>query len=149
MSDLDQPDQSGFAAGPRRSVQRSIFFSAIERYGNLVLFLATTAVLARLLTPAEFGIYAVVNAITAVVAASFQEFGGANYLIQKRDLSRADVRSAFTVTFAISAVIGLALLALSGVLSQLFGQESLRKGIAVSALSFLLVPFSGTITGLF
>ena len=149
MSDLDQPDPSGTAPGSQRSVHRSIFFSAIERYGNLVLFLVTTAVLARLLTPTEFGIYAVVNAVTAVVAASFQEFGGANYLIQKRELSRASVQTAFTVTLGISALIGLALLALSGVLSQLFEQESLQKGIAVSALSFLLVPFSGTITGLF
>ena len=128
---------------------RSIFFSALERYGNLVVFLISTAVLARLLTPAEFGIYAVVNAVTAVVAASFQEFGGANYLIQKCDLSRDSVRTAFTVTFGISALIGLTLLGLSEPLSQLFGQESLRKGIAVSTLSFLLVPFSGTVTGLF
>jgi O-antigen/teichoic acid export membrane protein len=149
MSDLDQPDPSSITPGSQRTVQRSIFFSAVERYGNLVLFLVTTAVLARLLTPAEFGIYAVVNAVTAVVAASFQEFGGANYLIQKRELSRADVRTAFTVTFGISALIGLALLALSDALSQLFEQESLREGIAVSALSYLLVPFSGTVTGLF
>ena len=41
------------------------------------------------------------------------------------------------------------MLALSGALSQLFDQESLQKGIAVSALSYLLVPFSGTVTGLF
>ncbi|WP_051379826.1 oligosaccharide flippase family protein [Bradyrhizobium murdochi] len=149
MSGLDQPDPSSVAPGSQRSVHRSIIFSAIERYGNLVLFLVTVAVLARLLTPAEFGIYAVVNAATAVVAASFQEFGGANYLIQKRELSRASVQTAFTVTFGISALVGLALLALSGVLSQLFEQESLQKGIAVSALNFLLVPFSGTITGLF
>jgi O-antigen/teichoic acid export membrane protein len=149
MSDLNQPDASNIVRGPQRSVQRSIFFSAIERYGNLVLFLVTTAVLARLLTPAEFGIYAVVNALTAVVAASFQEFGGANYLIQKRELSRAGVRTAFTVTFGISVLIGLALLALSEALSQLFEQEGLRKGVAASALSYLLVPFSGTVTGLF
>ncbi|MGX9429220.1 MULTISPECIES: oligosaccharide flippase family protein [Bradyrhizobium] len=149
MKGLDQPGPSGTAPGSRRSVQRSIFFSAIERYGNLVVFLVTTAVLARLLTPAEFGIYAVVNAVTAVVVASFQEFGGANYLVQKRELSRASVQTAFTVTFGISALTGLVLLALSGVLSQLFDQESLQKGIAVSALSFLLAPFSGTITGLF
>ena len=149
MGDLDQPDPPRIASGSQHSVQRSIAFSAIERYGNLGLFLVTTAVLARLLTPAEFGIYAVVNAVTAVVAASFQEFGGANYLIQKRELSRASVQAAFTVTFCISALIGVVLLALSGVLSELFGQESLQKGLAVSSLSFLLVPFSGTITGLF
>jgi len=57
MSDLDQPDPSSIAPGTQRSVQRSIFFSAVERYGNLVLFLVTTAALARLLTPVEFGLY--------------------------------------------------------------------------------------------
>ncbi len=68
------------------SVQRSIFFSAIERYGGLLLFFISTAILSRLLTPTEFGIYAVVNAVVAIFAASFQEFGGANYLIQKAGL---------------------------------------------------------------
>ena len=42
MSDLDQPDPSGIAPGSQRSVQRSILFSAVERYGNLVLFLVTS-----------------------------------------------------------------------------------------------------------
>ena len=65
-------------------VRRSILFSALERYGGLIFFLASTAILSRLLTPQEFGIYAVINAITAVIAASFQEFGGANYLSKSR-----------------------------------------------------------------
>ena len=43
------------------SVQRAIFFSAVERYASVVLFFVSTAVLARLLTPKEFGIYAVVT----------------------------------------------------------------------------------------
>ena len=71
------------------SIHRSIFFSAVERYGSLLLFLFSTAVLSRLLTPVEFGIYAVINAVVAVISASFQEFGGANYLIQKKVLSEA------------------------------------------------------------
>src|SRR5882762_6553789 len=149
MSDLDQPDPSSIAPVSQRSVQRSIFFSAVERYGNLVLFLVTTAVLARLLTPPEFGVYAVASAVTGVVAASFQEFGGANYLIQKRELSRAGVRTAFTITLAIAVLIWLSLLALSNILSELFEQTGMRRAIAVSALAFLLVPFHGTISGLF
>jgi O-antigen/teichoic acid export membrane protein len=131
------------------SVRRSIFFSAAERYASLVLFFVATAVLSRLLTPKEFGIYAVVNALTAVIAASFQEFGGANYLIQRRELSRANVRTAFTIMLGISALIGVALFALADALSQFFEQDSLRSGIAVSALNFLLVPFSGTVSALF
>ncbi|OSI60605.1 polysaccharide biosynthesis protein [Bradyrhizobium canariense] len=130
------------------SVQRSILFSAADRYGSLGLFIVATAVLARLLSPAEFGVYAVVNAITAVIGASFQEFGGGNYLIQKRDLSAADVGSAFTITLGISVAIALLLFVLAGPLSDLFAQEKLKRGIEVSALNFLLAPISGTISAL-
>ncbi|MCK1535432.1 MULTISPECIES: oligosaccharide flippase family protein [unclassified Bradyrhizobium] len=130
------------------SVHRSILLSAADRYGSFVLFIGATAVLSRLLSPVEFGVYAVVNAVTAVIAASFQEFGGGNYLIQKRELSPADVRSAFTITLAISVAIAFLLFVLAGSLSGLFGQEHLKGGIEISALNFLLVPFSGTVSAL-
>jgi O-antigen/teichoic acid export membrane protein len=131
------------------SVQRSIFFSAVDRYASLALFFVATAVLSRLLSPAEFGTYAVVTALTTVIAASFQEFGGANYLIQKHELSRASVRTAFTITLGFSALIGMFLFASGGALSRFFQQDSLTDGIAVSALNFLLVPFSSTVSALF
>jgi O-antigen/teichoic acid export membrane protein len=131
------------------SVPRSIFFSAVERYASLALFFVSTAVLSRLLTPKEFGTYAVVGALTAVIAASFQEFGGANYLIQKRELSRASIQTAFTVTMAISVLVGVILCALAAPLSRLFEQDNLAGGIMVSAISFLFSPFSGTLTALF
>jgi O-antigen/teichoic acid export membrane protein len=129
-------------------VQRSILFSATERYGSLLLFIVATAVLSRLLSPQEFGVFAVVNAVTAVIAASFQEFGGPNYLIQKRELSPRDVGSAFTITFGISVAIALLLFVLAHTLSQIFGQNDLQRGIEVSALNFLVTPISGTISAL-
>src|ERR1700681_2377409 len=98
------------------SIQRSIFFSALERYGSFVLFFVSTAVLSRLLAPGGFGIYAVINAIVAVINASFQEFGGANYLIQKKSLSQQNIRTAFTITFCISIIIGLTLFVCSDAL---------------------------------
>ncbi|CAI0342951.1 Membrane protein involved in the export of O-antigen and teichoic acid [Hyphomicrobiales bacterium] len=130
-------------------VQRSILFSAVERYASVLLSFLATAILSRLLTPAEFGTYAVVSALTAVIAAAFQEFGGANYLIQKKDLSPDSIRTAFTVTFVICTLVGIALYSLAGPVAQYFGQDGLRAGIAVSALNFLIVPFSGTLAALF
>lgn len=130
------------------SVQRSILFSASERYGSVLLFIVATAILSRLLSPQEFGVFAVVNAVTAVIAASFQEFGGATYLIQKRELSPKDVGSAFTITFGISVAIAVLLFVLAHALSQIFGQDSLQRGIEVSALNFLVAPVSGTISAL-
>lgn len=137
------------SCSPMKSVQHSIFFSAVERYASGALFFVTTAILSRLLTPNEFGTFAVVNAISALTAVSFQEFGGANYLIQKRELSRANVRTAFTVTLGLSVPIGAVLFVSAGALSRFFGQESLTNGVAVSALNFLAFPFSGTLSALY
>lgn len=131
------------------SIHRSIFFSAVERYGTLLLFLFSTAVLSRLLEPSEFGIYAVINAVVAVIAASFQEFGGANYLIQKKVLSERNIRTAFTITFCISIIIGLTLFICSDALVWFFRQDGLKAGIAVSTLNFALTPFSVVISALF
>jgi O-antigen/teichoic acid export membrane protein len=130
------------------SVHRSIFFSAAERYASVVLFFISTGVLSRLLTPKEFGIYAVVNALTTVVAVSSQEFGGANYLIQKGELSEGNIRTAFTITLCLSVTIGVGFLLLGGVLGTLFGEEGLRTAIAIAAINFAITPFSTTITAL-
>ena len=102
-----------------------------------------------MLTPEEFGIYALINALTAVAAASFQEFGGANYLIQKPSLSEQNIRTAFTITFCLSALFAAALFELRDVAAWFFSQEGLKIGIAVSTLNFLLSPFSMTISALF
>jgi O-antigen/teichoic acid export membrane protein len=131
------------------SIHRSIFFSALERYGSLALLLLSTAVLSRLLAPGEFGIYAVISAIVTVITASFQEFGGANYLIQKKALSSQNIRTAFTITFCISIMIGAALFMGRGALVWFFKQDGLKNGIAVSTLSFALTPFSMTLSALF
>lgn len=131
------------------AVHRSIFFSAVERYGGLVLSVITTAVMARLLRPEEFGVYAVVSAIVAVITAFFQEFGGANYLIQKTLLSTRDIRTAFTITFCISLPIGLALAAAGNAFADFFQQDGLKSGITVVALNFVLMPFFVTVSALF
>ena len=131
------------------SIHRSIFFSGVERYGSLLLFVLSTAALSRLLTPVEFGVYAVTNAVVAVIGSSFQEFGGANYLIQKKMLSEQNIRTAFTITFGLSVLLGAALFSSRDAFAWFFRQEGLRTGIAVSTLNFAVTPFSVVISALF
>jgi O-antigen/teichoic acid export membrane protein len=130
-------------------LHRSIFFSGVERYGSALLFLVSTALLSRLLTPAEFGICAAVIALTAVATACSQEFGGANYLIQKPTLSEQDIRTAFTITFCMSALLGAALFVFRGALASFYSEAGLKTGIAVFAAGFLFLPFSTTLSALF
>ena len=130
-------------------IHRSILFSAVERYGNLFFFLISTAILSRLLTPAEFGVYAFINALTVVLAASFQEFGGANYLIQKQSLSEKSIRTAFTITMCLSVLFAVSLFEFRHLAAWFFSEEGLKIGIAVAAINFLLSPFLMTISASF
>ena len=129
-------------------VHRSIFFSAIERYGTVFFFIITAAVLSRLLTPQEFGIYALINAAIGMTTAIYQEFGGANYLIQKQSLSEEDTRTAFTITLCLSALSAFAFFELRNVAADFFSEPQLSAGFAVATLNFVLIPFSITISAL-
>ena len=129
-------------------VHRSIYFSAIERYGSVLLVLLSTAVLARLLTPEEFGIYGIIYALTALASASSREFGGATYLIQKPSLSEQDIRVAFTISLCISAMCAVLLLGLRDAAASFYSQQGVKHGIAIAALNFVLLPFSCTISAL-
>jgi O-antigen/teichoic acid export membrane protein len=129
-------------------LHRSIFFSGVERYGSAFFFAVSTGILSRLLTPKEFGVYAAVVALTTVATACSQEFGGANYLIQKRTLSEQNIRTAFTITFCMSALLGVVLFGLRDAVASFYSEERLKTGIAVFATGFLLMPFSATVSAL-
>jgi O-antigen/teichoic acid export membrane protein len=123
-------------------VQRSFVISAIERYASLVILFLSTAALARLLNPEEFGVYAVVGAVTAVIALTTQEFGGASYVIQKASLSDVHVRTAFTITFVLSLSVGVALFLAANGIGALFKVEGVAAGVRIAALGFAVTPFS-------
>lgn len=129
-------------------VYRSIFFSALDRYGSLLFFLISTAILARLLSPSEFGVYAVINALTTVVAVSFQEFGGSNYLIQKADLLEQHVRTAFTVIFTTSVTFAFLLFVFRHHIATLFTQDGIGIGIGTASLNLLISPVTVTLSAL-
>ena len=139
------PHASGSSVTP---VERSLLFSASERYFSVLLSILSTGVLARLLAPWEFGVYAVVSGLTSVATASFQEFGGANYIIQKKVLSERDIRTAFTVTFGMSLAFAAVLFGSRHAVATFFGQPGLDNGLGVLCSTFLLTPFSVTTAAL-
>jgi O-antigen/teichoic acid export membrane protein len=129
-------------------IHRSIYFSAVDRYGTSFILLLSTAILARLLTPEEFGIYTAIYALTALASVPSREFGGATYLIQKRTLSEENIRTVFTVSLCMSSVFAALLLSLREIAASFYSQPGLKIGMTAAALNFLLGPFSGTMSAL-
>src|ERR1700752_4265642 len=78
------------------AVKRALFLSTGERYFVLLSNFATTALVSRILTPEEIGVWVIGMAILSI-ALSTREFASANFLIQHQALGREEIRAAFSV----------------------------------------------------
>lgn len=72
-----------------------VFWSAIEKYSGLIINLVVSMILARLLTPQEFGVVAVANVIISFLQ-MFCTMGIGPAIIYRDDLSQKDLDSIFT-----------------------------------------------------
>lgn len=133
MSDLSSRSVSAVLWGGGGSVLR------------LALQIGAQAVLARLLGPTEYGVFAI-GSIVISFSAFFADVGLAYGLIQKREVSDQDVRFAFTWQFVIGLLVSLVLVGLSGVLADFFGEPRAKDVICVMSL-ICLVNAIGTPAG--
>lgn len=128
-------------------LHRSLIFSFIERYSVMALNIATIAIVARLLTPTEVGIFMVGSGVIMMIEA-FRDFGVSVYLIQMKEITAEATRTAFTLTLIFSAAFAGCLALASGPVASFYGEPGLSAVLQVSALSFLLAPFSAPILAL-
>lgn len=121
-------------------VRSSVLASAADRYASQGLSIVTLAIMSRLLTPAEIGLYLVVSSLI-MLADNFRAFGVGLYIVQAPELQREDLRVAFTVTFVLSVAIGLVTLFGAGPIAGFYGSPELARLLAVASLGFFVIPF--------
>lgn len=126
------------------SVRRSLAFSLADSYLGVVLQLASTLIISRLLTPTEIGIFSVA-AVLAALASTFRDFGVAEYLIQEKNLTPDKIRAALTANITISWLMAILLFASSGTVADFYSQPGVAEVMRILSVSFLLIPF-GAVT---
>lgn len=112
----------------------------------------TTMVLARLLTPADFGVL-----VTATMVISFSEIftdaGFQKYLIQKKFETEKELKDTTTVAFwsnfVMSVVIWLVIVLFCGQIAELVGNPGRGNVIAISCICIPLAAFSSIQMALF
>ncbi|MDX8434621.1 oligosaccharide flippase family protein [Mesorhizobium abyssinicae] len=129
------------------SVKRALLMSVGERYVLLVTNFATAALVSRILTPQEIGVSVIGMAIMAT-ALSLREFSSSSFLIQRKELSREDIRGAFTVTFILTGVIAAALVAASPFLASFYREPNLVPYFRVISVCLFLDASSTLIIAL-
>lgn len=106
-----------------------------------VLTIGSTAVLARLLTPADFGYIAMATVVTEF-AALFSNFGFNALLIQRRVITRLQVDTVFWASLALGLALAGAVVVGSYFAVALFGDPRVGELLLVLCLSFVFGSLS-------
>nr|WP_246513885.1 oligosaccharide flippase family protein [Neoroseomonas soli] len=128
-------------------MRRSLLFSVLDRYGVYAFGLVGTVIAARLLTPADFGVFAVGASIVMLIDV-MRDFGAGTYLVQVEEARRDVVRAAYTVSLLISLACAAALAAAAGPIARFYGEPGLAHVLLVLAGTFLTNPLSTAATAM-
>ena len=107
---------------------------------KLVMGIGATAILSRLVTPADFGLLALVTPLLALVD-SLSNLGMETATVQKQTLNHQQASAAFWFSFKVNVVVIAAMVAMGPVLAWFYKQPALSAvtlAMAVGALSLCL-----------
>lgn len=105
MSQSMQPEP-----GLRQQARQGVFWAAVQSWGNKIFTVLLSVVLARLLSPEEFGIASAVW-LALLLVPLIADLGIGTAILQRRDLRDADVNLPFYVS------CGLALVLVTGIVA--------------------------------
>lgn len=118
------------------SLRRSLVWSYGGQAGSFLIGFAASIVIARLLTPAQFGIFALANSITGLLSI-IATVGLTQFVIREKELSREVLRSVFTVNLLLQLLLAIAL-GLFGMLAAPGFGAGVREVLLLLALNPLL-----------
>ena len=123
------------------SLRRSLLFSFMERYAGIVIGMVMTVAGARMLTPADFGVFSVGMSVIMLIDV-LRDFGAGNYLVQHETLEREAVRSAFTVSCVISGSCAVALCLAAIPFGHFYNEPGVGHVLFVLSAALMLSPFA-------
>lgn len=116
---------------------RAFAWSAADQFGQKGIRFAISIVLARLLTPAEYGLMAMLL-VFLFFAQCFTDAGLSAGLIQRKEITPDDETSVFYLNVAAAVVLAGALCLISPLVARFYGQAVLAPMLCLSALGLVV-----------
>ena len=127
----------------RQQALGGVFWTAVERTGTTVAQFVVSIILARLLSPAEFGLVGMIG-VFLVVSQSFVDSGFGKALIQRKSPTRLDESSVFYFNIIVS-VFCMALLWIAAPYISAFYKEPALIAITRAMSCILVIGAFGSI----
>lgn len=122
------------------SVRKSLVWTYGSQAATFFITFGTSVVMARLLTPREFGVFALASATSAVLGI-FLAFGVQSYLLREGELGKPLLRAVFTVNAILNVCLSLALFVTGWVEGHIFGEPDVESVMNLTALTPLIGVF--------
>lgn len=120
---------------------KGLKWNAIGSWGGQLISFVIFTLLANILSPSDFGLVASASIYISLINLFVtQGFGMA--IIQRKDLTKGHLDSAFWASILSSIVFGVVTFASSDALSSFLGNKDLRPFIAVLSLDFVFIALS-------
>lgn len=116
---------------------RGTAVTAIAQGIKFALQLISIAVLARLLTPADFGLVAMVTLMTGLLGI-FRDGGLSAATIQRQDVTHAQVSNLFWINAGLGLALAILMVALAPVLTKIYDEPRLTWICIALSASFLI-----------
>ena len=124
-----------------RSVRGGLL-SVIAQGTQVLVQSISTIVLARLLTPTDFGLVAMVTAVT-VIAWGFADLGLTEATIQRKELTHNQVSTLFWINVAMGLFLTFVTAGIAPILAKFYGEPRLVGITLVASVSFLIAGLRG------
>lgn len=134
-------------ADPAGRLRRALALTTMERYFGLVLNFATMAAVSRILTPSEIGVAVIGWAILSVPYA-LRDMGTMDFIIQRRDLTPYDTRTAATVGILTAVALVAVILGISPWIVSAYGDPRLGQFLNVMVFAILTDAVGSPLVGL-
>jgi lipopolysaccharide exporter len=119
------------------TVRRGFKWSFAATLCQGALQVGVTMTMARLLLPAEYGVYAMVDVVLRW-ASLMAQMGLATVLVQKMELTDTDLRSAHTLALGLALAASLTVAGGAPILALWFGTNEIVPLLQVASLSFVI-----------
>lgn len=134
-------------AGPQGSLRgkavRGAMFTGASQATRLLVQVASVVVLARMLSPGAFGLYAMVTPLVSL-AMLFQDFGLASAIITARTVDDGQLRALFRINVGISLALTLLLAASAPLVASFFDEPEVAAVAAATSIQILLAGLAAS-----
>lgn len=108
-----------------------------SRLVTIILQISSIIILSRLLSPTDFGLIAMVTAITAFMGI-FRDMGLSTAVIQKKDLTYTQINTLFWLNTGIGALLTLITIALAPLIASFYNRPELQPVVMLLATTFVI-----------